>query len=127
MDHNKLKHERSDPPNLPPAAKRRIGDVTEEVPALQKQITELANKLEKQAEEISQLQSAIANLTDALPCDKSNLTPATLNTPTRAKRQSRMNPDPASAPPLRNKSEHIPQQWKLRTPSHPIHCNNAES
>jgi hypothetical protein len=38
-----------------------------------------------------------------------------------------MNPNPASAPPLHNKSEHIPQQWKLRTPSHPIHRNNAES
>jgi len=113
LNHNKLKHGRpdSDPPSPPPAAKRRIDDNTE-VSLLRKQIAELADKLEKQAEEISRLQSAFSNLTETQTHNKKPLTPT----------------EPAPAPPTPPvKPEHIPQQWKVRTPSHPIHRNNAES
>ena len=85
---------------------------------LQEQIAELANKLVKQAEEISQLRKAISNLTEAQTCsDKKPPTPA-------APERSRRNPEPTKAhpsPPA--KSKHIPLQWRVRTPSHTIPQN----
>ena len=93
-----------------------------DVHQLQKQITELVEKLVKQMEEILQLWHAISNLTEAQTHNNNKpLSPA-------APEQSRESPETTQAHPTPHaKPKHTPQQWRVCTPAHPIHHNNAKS
>jgi hypothetical protein len=118
----------SDPPTSLPAVKRCLDGDTEEVSVLQKQIAELADKLAKQVVEISQLQEAVSNLTEAQTGNNKTLAPEARTSPTQANKQSRGDPETVKVhPPSTAKPEHILRQWTVCNPSHPLHCNTAKS